>query len=106
MDLMDRLCVSFRGERDGAVRLQEAAEAREVTVGTALAELWQEHGASVAAAEAEQGSLQRSVALLEGEVRDFPPFPLLFYSILLQSTSILLLLKLHLTPIYLHFTPY
>ena len=58
------------GERDGAVRLQEAAEARASEVEFALAELRREHDAAVAAAEAEQGALQRSVAMLEGQVAD------------------------------------
>ena len=58
------------GERDGAVRLQEAAEARAAKVESALAELRREHEAAVAAAEAEQGALQRSVAMLEGQVAD------------------------------------
>jgi hypothetical protein len=58
------------GERDGAVRLQEAAEARLAESDVALAELRREHDAAVAAAEAEQGVLQRSVAMLEGQVAD------------------------------------
>jgi DNA repair exonuclease SbcCD ATPase subunit len=58
------------GERDGAVRLQEAAEVRVAEGNVALAELRREHDAAKAAAEAEQGVLQRSVALLEGQVAD------------------------------------